>query len=168
LCIKRDEIIEHLTTESWFKEACYKIAPNKDVGDELYQYAFLKLLEKPSKQIEEIYEGGYIRFYVVRLLYNAIHGKCSPFDKNRLWNYEEVCDIQEDEDHSEIILLREKKYNSIEKVVAQLYWYDREIFTMWQNGNSARAIHRQTKISINEVLRVIKKVKQLINDEYNS
>lgn len=166
--IKRNEIIQWLTDESWFLEACYKIAPNKDTAEELYQYAFLAILEKPNKQIEEIYEGGYIRFYVVRLLYNAIHGKCSPFAKHRIQESDEVEDRFSDEESIPYKEAQEIKYEAIERTLPKLHWYERKIFEIWMEGNSARAIHRQTKISINEILRVIKKVKQQIRDEYNS
>jgi DNA-directed RNA polymerase specialized sigma24 family protein len=165
--IKKAEIIEQLSKEQWFKDACRKIAPSKDVAEELYQYAFLVLLEKPNKQIEEIYEGGYLKFYCIRILSNAIHGKFSPFSKNRIYEHEEVADtiaVDESINQKEI---EETYFQAIESTLSTLYWYDRKIFELWSNGYSARKIHRETKISVNEVLKVLKKVKQQIIDNYN-
>jgi Mor family transcriptional regulator len=61
---------------------------------------------------------------------------------------------------------KENKYKLIENVVSKNKWYEREIFTMWSNGESARSIHRKTKITLREVLRVIKDIKRQIINEY--
>ena len=65
-------------------------------------------------------------------------------------------------------ITKEMQLNTIEKVVNKNNWYEREIFTQWASGSSAREIHRQTKISLREVLRVIKEVKEQIRNEYNN
>lgn len=126
------------------------------------------LLEKPSKQIEDIHANGYLKFFVIRLLTNAIHGKYSPFDKHRIFGFEsDEKEEVDDTDYSDK-WIKEIRYNCIESVLNRTYWYERQIFEMWFSGNSARSINRQTKIAVNEVLRVIKKVKQEIIEEYGT
>ena len=99
---------------------------------------------------------------------NAVHGKFSPFSKHRIFEHEEVEDTIAVDESISTKEIEEIKYEVIESTVSNLYWYDRKIFELWSQGFSARKIHRETKISVNEVLRVIKKVKQQILDNYDT
>ena len=102
------------------------------------------------------------------MLTNAIHGRYSPFDKHRIFGLESDNKEEIDETDYTDKFIKEIRYNCIEKVLNETYWYERQIFEMWFKGNSARSIHRKTKIAVNEVLRVVKKVKQDILNEYGT
>lgn len=165
--MKKADIIDELSRSEWLTQATRNIAKNNELARELYQFYFLTILEKPDDYIEKIYNDGYIQFWTVRMLYLCINGNRHPFAHNRIydqWTMEEV-DLLDD---TEPLLEREEdeqieidRINKINQVTKNAYFYEREIFKMWCSGLSARAIHRQTDISVREVLRVVKLMKDL-------
>jgi hypothetical protein len=56
--------------------------------------------------------------------------------------------------------IEQKRINKINQVTEEAYFYERELFKLWCSGMSARAIHRQTDISVREILRVVKLMKE--------
>jgi len=155
-----------LSKADWLTQATRNIAKDNELARELYQFYFLTVLEKPDEQIEKIYADGYIQFWTIRLLYLAINGNRHPFGNSRIYDQYNVyeLDIAEEDD---ILLEREEteqielnRINKINQVTESAYFYERELFKLWCSGMSARAIHRQTDISVREVLRVIKIMKE--------
>lgn len=155
-----------LSKADWLTQATRNIAKDNELARELYQFYFLTVLEKPDEQIEKIYADGYIQFWTIRLLYLAINGNRHPFGNSRIYDQYDVyeLDIAEEDD---LLLEREEaeqielnRINKINQVTESAYFYERELFKLWCSGMSARAIHRQTDISVREVLRVIKIMKE--------
>lgn len=155
-----------LSKADWLTQATRNIAKDNELARELYQFYFLTVLEKPDEQIEKIYADGYIQFWTIRLLYLAINGNRHPFGNSRIYDQYDVyeLDIAEEDD---LLLEREEteqielnRINKINQVTDSAYFYERELFKLWCSGMSARAIHRQTDISVREVLRVIKIMKE--------
>lgn len=155
-----------LSKADWLTKATRNIAKDNELARELYQFYFLTVLEKPDEQIEKIYADGYIQFWTIRLLYLAINGNRHPFGNSRIYDQYDVyeLDIAEEDD---LLLEREEteqielnRINKINQVTESAYFYERELFKLWCSGMSARAIHRQTDISVREVLRVIKIMKE--------
>ena len=164
--MKKADIILELSKADWLTQATRNIAKDNELARELYQFYFLTILEKPDEQIEKIYADGYIQFWTIRLLYLAINGNRHPFGNSRIYDQYDVyeLDIAEEDD---LLLEREEteqielnRINKINQVTESAYFYERELFKLWCSGMSARAIHRQTDISVREVLRVIKIMKE--------
>lgn len=159
--MKKADIILELTKAKWLKTATKNIAKDNELARELYQFFFLTILEKPDEQIERIYREGYLQYWAVRVLFLAINGNRHPFQSSRIYDQVDVFSLvlpeqpdllfeREEEEQIEL-----KKINKINKTTADAYFYEREIFKLWCLGMSARAIHRQTDISVREILRVI-------------
>jgi hypothetical protein len=72
-------------------------------------------------------------------------------------DFAEEIDLLDDREQTEGIEL--ERINKINQVTESAYFYERELFKLWCSGMSARAIHRKTDISVREVLRVIKLMK---------
>jgi hypothetical protein len=72
-------------------------------------------------------------------------------------DFAEEIDLLDDREQAEGIEL--ERINKINQVTESAYFYERELFKLWSSGMSARAIHRKTDISVREVLRVIKLMK---------
>ncbi len=164
--MNKADIILELSKADWLTQATRNIAKDRELARELYQFYFLTVLEKPDEQIEKIYADGYIQFWTIRLLYLAINGNRHPFGNSRIYDQYDVyeLDIAEEDD---LLLEREEteqielnRINKINQVTESAYFYERELFKLWCSGMSARAIHRQTDISVREVLRVIKIMKE--------
>jgi hypothetical protein len=72
-------------------------------------------------------------------------------------DFPEDIDLLDEREQAEGIEL--ERINKINQVTESAYFYERELFKLWCSGMSARAIHRKTDISVREVLRVIKLMK---------
>jgi hypothetical protein len=164
--LNKADIILELSKADWLKKATKNIAKNNELARELYQFYFLTILEKPDEQIEKIYRDGYIQFWSIRLLYLCINGNRHPFGESRIYDQQDVyeidfaeeIDLLDDREQTEGIEL--ERINKINQVTESAYFYERELFKLWCSGMSARAIHRKTDISVREVLRVIKLMKE--------
>ena len=160
------DIIEQLSKAEWLTKATKNIAKNNELARELYQFYFLTILQKPDEQIEKIYNDGYIQFWTIRLLYLCVNGNRHPFGQSRIYDHYDVYDLHIYEE-PDLLLEREAaeqieqdRINQINQVTETAYFYEREVFKLWCSGMSARAIHRKTDISVREVLRVIKLMKE--------
>ena len=215
-----------LSKADWLRKATKNIAKNNELANELYQYFFLTILEKPDdyveklqregylqfwairtlylcingnrhpfaesriydqydvyeldfpeepdllfereqeEQIEKIYNDGYIQFWTIRLLYLCVNGNRHPFGQSRIYDHYDVYDLHIFEEPDLLLereaeeQIEEKRINQIKQVTETAYFYEREVFKLWCSGMSARAIYRQTNISVREVLRVIKLMKE--------
>lgn len=155
-----------LSKADWLTQATRNIAKDKELARELYQFYFLTMLEKPDEQIEKIYKDGYIQYWTIRLLYLAINGNRHPFGNSRIYDQQDIyelniadeCDLLLEREEEELI--EQKRINKINEVTESAYYYEKELFKMWCGGMSARAIHRKTDISVREVLRVVKLMKE--------
>jgi hypothetical protein len=164
--VKKAEIIEELSKAEWLTKATKNIAKNKELARELYQFYFLTILEKPDEQIEKIYNDGYIQFWTIRLLYLCVNGNRHPFRQSRIYDHYDVYQLDFAEEPDLLVereqeeQIEQKRINQINQVTETAYFYEREVFKLWCSGMSARAIYRQTDISVREVLRVIKLMKE--------
>lgn len=166
------EILKEVATSKWLPQAAKRISV---YSDDLQQHLLLILCEMPEQKLIDVYNQGFIQHFCIKIMMNQAYGQYQKFNKMMspigLIDVYEM-DIEGNEcDESELQFIsddEQRKQNLIKEVVESNRWYEREIFTLWMNGESARGIHRKTKISIREVLRVIKQIKKEINDKYNS
>lgn len=122
----------------------------------------------PEDKLTKVYEDGYIKLFCIKIMWSQSSTPRQKFyDTMKPIGLFDIDDIQiEYLNTIDEAIEKENKYKLIENVVSKNKWYEREIFTMWSNGESARSIHRKTKIALREVLRVIKDIKQQIINEY--
>lgn len=160
------EIIQELSKAEWLRKATKNIAKNNELANELYQYFFLTILEKPDEYVEKLHREGYLQFWSIRTLYLCINGNRHPFGESRIYDQYDVYEL-DFPDEPDILFEREQeeqleqyRINRINEVTESAYFYERELFKLWCSGMSARAIHRKTDISVREVLRVIKLMKE--------
>lgn len=170
--LKKTQIIENLTTQKWVFDTCLRISKNKELARELYQYFFLLLLEKDDAYVEKLHNDGYLQWWAIKVLHTAINGNRHPFQQNRIYDSVDVyeCNLQsDDKDHlveEEDYEQERSKIRAYDFIIESSHWYERELFKMWLDGNSARSLHRKTGISVREILRVVKLMKQLVQEQY--
>jgi hypothetical protein len=170
LCIK-DKILIEVATSDWLKHAAKNICPLHH--EDLQQHLLLILCEMPDYKLIDLHKNGYLKYFCIKVMFNQTKSPRQAFNKlfATIGEYDVyVLDLQDLQEinNLEYKITKENQLQTIEKVVSKNQWYEREIFTQWATGNSARSIHRQTKISLREVLRVIKEIKEQINNEYNN
>jgi len=124
----------------------------------------------PDYKLIDLNKNGYLKYFCVKVMFNQTKSPRQSFNKlfATIGQYDVHSLNLVEVDTLEDKITKENQLTTIENVVSKNQWYEREIFTQWANGNSARSIHRQTKISLREVLRVIKEIKEQINNEYNN
>ena len=170
MCIK-DKILIEVATSDWLKQASKNICPLHH--EDLKQHLLLILCEMPENKLIDLQNNGYLKYFCIKVMLNQTNSPRQSFNKlfAPIGEYDvyvlDLKDLQEIND-IENKITKEIQLTTIEKVVNKNNWYEREIFSQWSNGSSAREIHRQTKISLREVLRVIKEVKEQIRNEYNN
>jgi hypothetical protein len=122
----------------------------------------------PDDKLTKVYEDGYIKLFCIKIMWSQSSTPRQKFyDTMKPIGLFDIDNVQiEYLNTIDEAIEKENKYKLIENVVSKNKWYEREIFTMWSNGESARSIHRKTKIALREVLRVIKDIKQQIINEY--
>ena len=124
----------------------------------------------PESKLIDLQNNGYLKYFCIKVMFNQTNSPRQAFNKlfASIGEYD-VYDLElEAKSTIDDKITKEIQLTTIEKVVNKNNWYEREIFSQWSNGSSAREIHRQTKISLREVLRVIKEVKEQIKNEYNN
>lgn len=127
------------------------MCPN--IWEDLYQELALAVLETPDEKIQRIQNTNGARFYLVGILCNMVHSSKSRF----YYNYKKPYIPQEYPEQSDYSIL-----DNIEK----LYWFDREIFKLYADKGSLRAVQKETGINYGTVNNIVKEVrKKLISVE---
>lgn len=160
----KDKILIEVATSEWLYKASKTVSPNH--FDDLAQHILLVLCEMSEEKLLKIYNEGYLKLFCIKVMW-----KQSTSPRQQFFKQVQSCGLF-DVDSFEIEFIdtleekieQEQQLQRIEKIVGQNRWYEREIFRLWSSGESARSIHRQTKISLREVLNVIKTIKRQINE----
>ena len=161
----KDKILIEVAKSEWLYKASKTISPL--FHDDLAQHLLLILCEMPDDKLTKVYNDGYIKLFCIKIMWSQSSTPRQKFyDVMKPIGLFDIENVQiEYLNTIDDAIEKENKYKLIENVVSKNKWYEREIFTMWSNGESARSIHRKTKITLREVLRVIKEIKrQIIND----
>ena len=140
----------------------------KELADDLYQELFLILCEKKEEWIQEKYNSGYWKGFIIRIIFIQYYGKGTQFTKyfkdpigrESLENIE----IQNEEYEIQNDLMQ----LCVDKIVKELDWYHNKIWVLYRDGDisnnitqmNVRSINRSTGISRHEIWRVIKMVKE--------
>ena len=160
----KDKILIEVAMSDWLYKASKTVSPNH--FDDLAQHILLVLCEMSEEKLLKIYNEGYLKLFCIKVMW-----KQSTSPRQQFFKQVQSCGLF-DVDSFEIEFIdtleekieQEQQLQRIEKIVGQNRWYEREIFRLWSSGESARSIHRQTKISLREVLNVIKTIKRQINE----
>lgn len=158
--------VDILATEKWPEMVCKKFSPLhwKDLQQELFLLIATDLQEKAAKALT----GGYFEFFYIRCASNlsASGGRIGKINQGgepiEDFDFEEAEDEHRERQEADI----QERLDAIAKVQAGQPWYESKLCEMYLSGMSRRKIHRLTKISLNEVSRVIREFKQQVYGEY--
>lgn len=131
----------------------------RDLQDELKSEVFLVLCEMDEKKLFDMYEQGYLKYFIVRTILNMAKSDRSNFYKKFRQVYQEIPLTYEQpkEEYSEDLL------NKLEQGLGILHWYERELLHLYaSNGKNLLAISRDTKIPYRSLIKTIRKAKILM------
>lgn len=155
---KRNLIISEMYSSTDIKDAIGKMNPT-DLQDDLRQEVFLVLCEMDEAKLLEMYDGGYLKYFIVRTILNMAKSDRSNFYKKFRQVYAEIplTYEQKKEDYNEDLI------NKLEKGLGVLHWYEAELLKLYaSNGKNLLAISRETKIPYRSLIKTIRKAKILM------
>jgi len=139
-------------------EAIGKMQPY-ELQDDLRQEVFLVLCEMNEEKLFEMFEQGYLKYFIVRTILNMAKSDRSGFYKKFRQLYQEIPLSYEvkKEEYDETLVIK------LEEGMQVLHWYEAELLKLYaENGKNLLAISRDTKIPYRSLLKTIRKAKILL------
>lgn len=155
---KREAIIQEMYLSGDINDAIGKMNPI-DLQDDLRQEVFLVLCEMDEAKLFEMYEQGYLKYFIVRTILNMAKSDRSNFYKKFRQVYQEIpitYEVEKEEYNEDLI-------NKLEKGLGILHWYEAELLKLYaSNGKNLLAISRETKIPYRSLIKTIRKARILM------
>jgi len=136
-------------------------------NDDLIQSVMEQLLKQEDKF--NLIPDEKKKYFVIRVLSNNFNSKTSRYHYENRKGFNETLPL--DDDIYNTPQEDEPEYPTIDCVHKQLdgmTWFERDIFLLWMELGSLKAVSRKTKIPHNSVGRYIKKVKIKLNKQWNN
>lgn len=153
--VNREQIIHDLYISKDINESIGKMQPY-ELQEDLKQEVFLVLCEMSEDRLFQMYNDGYLKYFIVRTILNMAKSDRSNFARTFRRVYEPIEDIGSTEPYDES--LTTKLYASMEI----LHWYEKEIFRLFSETGNLLQVSRDTNIPYRSLLKTIKKVRLLL------
>lgn len=155
--MNREQIIQELYLSKDINDAIGKMNPI-ELQEDLRQEVFLVLCEMDEARLFQMYNDGYLKYFVVRTILNMAKSDRSTFYKKFRGNFQEIpitYEVKKEE-------YDESLNSKLEKSIEILHWYELELLKIYSNNPNLLAISRDTKIPYRSLLKTIKKAKTLL------
>jgi len=132
---------------------------NNEECEDLVQTMYILLIKYTQKGIDYMYNDEinyYYVFKILRGLYVDLIRKKSKVKLISLENIEPVTEI----DHNNY----DEVYNKVQDILKDMYWYDKKVFEIIEDGTNISELSRKSKISYYSLYNTYKKVKQKLKD----
>jgi hypothetical protein len=155
--VTKNQVIEALFLGNNFNDCIGKMEP-AHLREDLKMEVIAVVCEWPEEKVLELYWGGKLEFYVVRVIINMLSNKYSPFFKKfrvqtlQLTNME----IAEHYDYEE----RFKRESQEDKALGEidnLPWYNAGLLKLYIEKGNYRAIEQATGIPHSSCYKTIQK-----------
>lgn len=147
------------------KQICATITGNGQLTKDLEQEVVLYLLEKPEGKILDVYNKGYFKFYVVKMVMTLYNCNTTPFStKYRHNKNDEYLDKDYDSaetfynDNIDVLWeLAQKEIDSWNKNGG--FPYEKEMLKLFMKTNNMREMNRLTKIPYRSICYTMDEIK---------
>lgn len=132
---------------------------NNEECEDLVQTMYILLIKNTQKGIDYMYNDEinyYYVFKILRGLYVDLIRKKSKVKLISLENIEPVTEI----DHNNY----DEVYNKLQEILKDMYWYDKKVYEIIEDGTNISELSRKSKISYYSLYNTYKKVKQKLKD----
>lgn len=132
---------------------------NKEECEDLVQTMYILLIKNTQKGIDYLYNDEinyYYVFKILRGLYVDLIRKKSKVKLISLENIEPITEI----DHNNY----DEVYNKLQDILKDMYWYDKKVYEIIEDGTNISELSRKSKISYYSLYNTYKKVKQKLKD----
>ena len=131
---------------------------NKDTAEDLVQEMYIKLDRIASSGTDLMYKDDINYFYVFKMLSSMFLDLKRKEGRSVILNLDELPDGTIDQDMTNY----EEKYDIIMTAMDELYWYDRKVYEIIDDGLSISELSRKTKISYYSLYNTFNKVKKFL------
>ena len=132
---------------------------NNEECEDLVQTMYILLIKNTQKGIDYMYNDEinyYYVFKILRGLYVDLIRKKSKVKLISLENIEPITEI----DHNNY----DEVYNKLQDILKDMYWYDKKVYEIIEDGTNISELSRKSKISYYSLYNTYKKVKQKLKD----
>ena len=131
---------------------------NRDTAEDLVQEMYIKLDRLASTGTDLMYKDDINYFYVFKMLSTMFLDLKRKESRSIIFNLDELPDALTEQDLTNY----EEKYDNVMNSMSELYWYDRKIYEIIDDGLSISELSRKTKISYYSLRNTYKKVKKFL------
>ena len=131
---------------------------NRDTAEDLVQEMYIKLDRIASSGTDLMYKDDINYFYVFKMLSTMFLDLKRKEGRSIILNLDELPDGTIDQDMTNY----EEKYDIIMTAMDELYWYDRKVYEIIDDGLSISELSRKTKISYYSLYNTFNKVKKFL------
>lgn len=132
---------------------------NREECEDVVQTLYILLIKNTKKGIDYLYKDEINYYYVFKLLrglYVDLIRKKSKVKLISLENIEPVTEI----DHNNY----DEIYNKLQEILKDMYWYDRKVYEIIEDGTNISELSRKSSISYYSLYNTYKKVKQILKE----
>jgi DNA-directed RNA polymerase specialized sigma24 family protein len=129
---------------------------NKDTAEDIVQEMYIRLDRLSKSGLDIMYKDDINYFYVFKMLSTMFLDLKKKELKTIFIDLKEISDLQSSDDFEENDF--EKKYEVVQKALDELYWYDKKVYEIIDNGESISSLSRKTNISYASLYNTYRKV----------
>jgi len=134
---------------------------NPETAEDIVQDMYIKIHKLVEKGTDITYGDDINHFYIFRTLTSIFLDYKRKDSKTSTIGLDELADQIEQEDEVDY----DEPYNKVLEAMTELYWYDRKVYEIIENGESISELSRKTNISYYSLYNTYKKVKKYLKDK---
>lgn len=166
---KNTLLIEIYKKHPIWREIVQSFGVNKDTSEDIVMEMYIKIKRKLDEGLDiDFGDDDYNYFYIFKTLKSMFLDLKRKEKKINVISLDESVIIRDFHKHFYLYdnVNYESKYILIKKELSKMYWYDKKVFELIDQGSSVAALARKTKIPYhslyNTYRKVIEKLKHLI------
>lgn len=134
---------------------------NRDTAEDLVMEMYIKIDRLASSGTDLMYKDDINYFYVFKVLSTMFLDLKRKEAKTTIVDLDSVSDISTEQDLTNY----EEKYQDVLDAFDQLYWYDKKVYEIVDDGLSISELSRKTKISYYSLYNTFNKVKKFLKSQ---
>jgi hypothetical protein len=134
---------------------------NRDTAEDLVMEMYIKIDRLASSGTDLMYKDDINYFYVFKVLSTMFLDLKRKEAKTTIVNLDSVSEISTEQDLTNY----EEKYQDVLDAFDQLYWYDKKVYEIIDDGLSISELSRKTKISYYSLYNTFNKVKKFLKSQ---
>ena len=134
---------------------------NRDTAEDLVMEMYIKIDRLSSSGTDLMYKDDINYFYVFKVLSTMFLDLKRKEAKTTIVDLDSVSEISTEQDLTNY----EEKYQDVLDAFDQLYWYDKKVYEIIDDGLSISELSRKTKISYYSLYNTFNKVKKFLKSQ---